>query len=536
MMHAAHPSNPCVQLTVNLGNVMKRPRLKVVLIAATLLAVVYVLLLAWCTREEVMDDAYIGFRCIDNLLAGRGFVFNPAERVEGVTNSGWLLLITPLALLFPIPVAAKILTTILIVLSVILYTLTICKIRDPDAPPLAVLFLPLLLVALSSFVYFSLLCMETSLVSALIAVMCVFNIRCCRPLSTAGISALLCTVRPECLLLYPCLLLLDCGKKLSAWKSRLKGVVLFAGIIAGMTLARYAYYGNVLPNTFNAKSTTLLAAGFRGLDTLQGVNPNISVPLLGLAVLPFVISGYSTMRKRNLHVANILLSSLLVGLLFGSYARKDWSGMDRYFAPYAPAAIVLFWQGFVKVSRPVMENIVPAERVQRVLGLLAVTFALVGVTSTLIRMHPESTRQYPGYVLTTVPLVGPAKWIAEHLPRDATIATRRIGAVGYYSGNEIFDYAFGLIHKDVAGLIQHENRQFNLPSDAALASLWQRRAPEYILEDDHLIAELIGTVGGSEEHFVIHGIPYKICKRFPIGNNVNWVLCEQIELRASATE
>jgi hypothetical protein len=54
-------------------------------------------------REYLVDDAYIGLRYIDNLLQGHGVVFNPGERVEGVTNIGWLLLLVPFsAVLGPI--------------------------------------------------------------------------------------------------------------------------------------------------------------------------------------------------------------------------------------------------------------------------------------------------------------------------------------------------------------------------------------------------------------------------------------------------
>src|SRR5215470_1843503 len=57
------------------------------------IAALYVGALAWITRDCVMDDAYIGFVFLRNLLDGNGFVFHPgAAPVEGVSNIGWLLL------------------------------------------------------------------------------------------------------------------------------------------------------------------------------------------------------------------------------------------------------------------------------------------------------------------------------------------------------------------------------------------------------------------------------------------------------------
>src|SRR5262249_56971980 len=39
----------------------------------------------------ICDDAFISFRYADNLVHGRGLVFNPGERVEGYTNFLWLM-------------------------------------------------------------------------------------------------------------------------------------------------------------------------------------------------------------------------------------------------------------------------------------------------------------------------------------------------------------------------------------------------------------------------------------------------------------
>src|SRR5947209_3084080 len=76
---------------------------------ATGLAALWLALAAWFYRGLFMDDAWIGLRVVANLLAGQGLVFNPGERVEGVTNTGWLLLLAPVARLASPPFAAKLL-------------------------------------------------------------------------------------------------------------------------------------------------------------------------------------------------------------------------------------------------------------------------------------------------------------------------------------------------------------------------------------------------------------------------------------------
>lgn len=60
------------------------------------LAVACGLALAWI-QLSLVDDAFVTFRYVDNLLRGHGPVWNPGERVEGITNFGWMLLLAGLA-------------------------------------------------------------------------------------------------------------------------------------------------------------------------------------------------------------------------------------------------------------------------------------------------------------------------------------------------------------------------------------------------------------------------------------------------------
>ncbi len=64
----------------------------------TLVALALALGLALAVRSaSIFDDAFISFRYAENLLAGLGLVFNPGERVEGYTNFLWTVLLAGLA-------------------------------------------------------------------------------------------------------------------------------------------------------------------------------------------------------------------------------------------------------------------------------------------------------------------------------------------------------------------------------------------------------------------------------------------------------
>src|SRR5689334_9481238 len=45
----------------------------------------------WRANRMRLDDAFISYRYAENLVRGRGLVFNPGERVEGYTNFLWVL-------------------------------------------------------------------------------------------------------------------------------------------------------------------------------------------------------------------------------------------------------------------------------------------------------------------------------------------------------------------------------------------------------------------------------------------------------------
>ena len=59
---------------------------------------------AWRAAPQIQDDMYITFRYSWNLVHGDGFVFNPGERVFGLTNPGHGLVLALLHAVTRIPV------------------------------------------------------------------------------------------------------------------------------------------------------------------------------------------------------------------------------------------------------------------------------------------------------------------------------------------------------------------------------------------------------------------------------------------------
>src|SRR5579862_8319682 len=118
------------------------------------LVLIYLAVFTYATRHYFMDDAYIGFRCADNALHGRGLVFNPGDRVEAISNIGWILLLLPGGFVLPLALLAKLAG--MLCLAGALFLLSRC-IGRTDQPSLETVAVAPILVCLACFplVYFS---------------------------------------------------------------------------------------------------------------------------------------------------------------------------------------------------------------------------------------------------------------------------------------------------------------------------------------------------------------------------------------------
>lgn len=199
--------------------------------------------------------------------------------------------------------------------------------------------------------------------------------------------------------------------------------------------------------------------------------------------------------------------------------------MARYFAPYTPVAFVLLWSGFTALLGKVLRGrgLVCA---QVVLLLAIVSHGVGSVYAFKVKQDPQT---YPGFVMRSENLVAPALWMRDHLPQDAVIATRRIGALGYYSEKSILDYRFGLTDRHVARLIAEHGRQFDDPGDEALGDVWRRVEPDFILDDMGNIQTIASRSTNDPTEFLVHGYLYRLLKKFRIGRDTEWVLTKRIE-------
>lgn len=495
------------------------------------LAAIHLLNIYWSTRTFVMDDAFTGLRYVRHLLDGRGFVFNLGERVEGVTNTGWLLLLAALGRLGDLPAVARITGLILCIAAASMAYDLVLRIRGDERGWLTH-GVPVLMLTITwyDFVYFSIAGMETALVAVLLAGMVYAA-------GTRGgqwwvpvLGAAAFLVRPEAVLVVPIWLVVATCARFASRRALGLQAVIFLALLAGIALVRSAQFGMVLPNTFYAKPTGPTDALVSAWSALAGLKPNLPILLRGFVPLLVMAYGATALWRRSPERAAMVSAVVATGWLFAAYALNDWTESGRYFGPYLPLAAILLWTGLRASAVSSIERVASHERAERIAAALIVV--LVGVTGfdLMWKTGPQYAHRFPGYVATCVTLREPCAWMRDHLPADATIATRRIGALGYITDRRIFDYTYGLTDRRVARLVRRAGHQFEDPNDPALAELWREERPDYLIEDLEVLLPIVWAAGGTLARFEVHGIAYREVRRFPLGEDAWWVLCARADV------
>jgi len=109
------------------------------------------------------------------------------------------------------------------------------------------------------------------------------------------------------------------------------------------------------------------------------------------------------------------------------------------------------------------------------------------------------------------------------------LATRRIGAIGYFSALDVFDYANGLTEPAVARSFAGLRRHFTDPNDPGLAAIWRQRRPTHLLEDVDVMAQIAAAAGGTPAGFVVQGDTFRVVRAFRLGADGEWLLAARLD-------
>ncbi|MBM9502162.1 hypothetical protein JWG44_18045 [Leptospira sp. 201903071] len=305
----------------------------------------------------ISDDAFISLRYAKNLAEGKGLVFNEGEKVEGYTNFLWTLLLSFSHLFEKIdPIVVTYVLGILSFFGICIYLL---RWNFKNSSPL--FRFPF---ALSCFILlyhnrvFATGGLETSL-HGLLFLTASYHLIFARRVTfydwVPGIllSALSCLNRPDGLLfhtlagVYVCLTIFQENRN-SSWKNVVcrSSFTFLLFVFASPSLFyiwKLEYYGNLLPNTFYAKSggDFYLAQGlvyfFLFLKMYYAL-----VPIFGISLFLFVRTLQKRFRKTNPIRDYRWILLFLFPSLYAAY--YTWIGGDfmfsRFYLPILPLVFV----------------------------------------------------------------------------------------------------------------------------------------------------------------------------------------------------
>jgi hypothetical protein len=434
---------------------------------------------AWFS-DSVIDDAYIVFRYADNLVAGYGPVFNPGERVEGFTSPLWLLLIAAARILgFSGESAAAAYGSVFAIAAVIASWALARKLSASWAALVA----PVLLALHPAHGMWAVHGLETPLFVFLIAAaFAAWGGKKSRAAWGAGIVfGLGMWTRPEAPMFVLLLAALAVARGEGRRAARLAGG--FLTLAVPMILARIAYYGTWVPNTFHAKT----GGGWERIQWGLGYANEFMrshLPLVVACAAAVVVLGFRVLRPR-LDRSDKSRIELAVDLAVCGAAWSlwiVWIGGDsfpgyRFWLPAIPlaGALTAWVLGEALASR----RFSPTPTAHLLATLVFLGAAAVGIASIVLETRSDVLLEYDSGKEFTARMKTVGDWLGANAPEDATIALNYVGAVPYRSGLRSIDM-LGLTDAEVARSSSSGRFLFSGQARGNGASILDRR-PELIL-------------------------------------------------------
>lgn len=390
-----------------------------------------------------IDDAFITFRYAHSLRVGDGMVYNPGEPVEGLTNLGWGLLLTPFAggdALF----AAKLLGLAFGIGTVVL----LGEWLRAQALPLAAVALGLAFAVLYPWLpSYSMYGLETDAAAFFVTLAWTrhgveADGRSRLPLSAIGM-AFAPWMRPDgalAALIVGVWHLVRRGPKLTRAAGLAAGIV--AAGAAALVLLKLHWYGGVVPNTALTKLREWPPE--RGVQYLRSALDWPSAPLSALAAAALAWGVLRIVRRQD-RALPALFASVAIGAAVAQ--NGDFMQNFRFFVPAWPAlaaAVAVLAADLARLHRfvPVVLSAATLPAWPRVLEVLQAdrlnepSFS----ASVELKRRPFLFPVGPeGMVPFTQRFSFPAAWSVVHRTEADPIAYLNIGLLGWASDGPLLD-------------------------------------------------------------------------------------------------
>lgn len=465
------------------------------------LSIVFVII---CMNNKfIQDDAYISFRYVENFVNGNGLVFNIGEKVEGYTNLLWVLLLSVFVFMkMSIESVSQILSVIfgIVVLIMTYYLSGLFPLNDEAKLSKKVkvdsnasvkyfdLIAPLFLVFTSSFIFWSVSGMETTMFISFVLCGIYFYLKDRKPDKLNyqfPLFILLATLtRPEGMYFFGLIMIHKFffaikekkaeGLKEFFSKNNILSYLVYIIPVILYFLIRYSYYGYLFPNTYYAK------AGFSSEYLNTGLDYFTKFLTSYLIYGIVLIAPLYLFKKRECFFELTLFYLLIVSfILYVISVGGDVLKQGRFFLPVLPLIYILFAKFLNEMYykfRASMNGSVAG-------GIIAVACAVICIFYyTSQKENLDSDIQGENGLVQKMKLSGAwFKTKQQGLGRPLNVAATTIGAVSYFAGPQVnvIDI-LGLTDKEVA----HNPKRIPEISDQSIG--WKERNynADYIMSRD----------------------------------------------------
>lgn len=397
----------------------------------------------------LQEDALITMRYAENIAQGRGFVYNPGERVLGTTTPLYTLILAGMrALGLDILRFGPLLNLVCALVAVLLVFRWLYGLGKPWIGLLAAA-----LLALSpKFIFVSAAGMETALF-VLLAVVALHAFTARHYNLSAIALAVLVLTRPDGILLAAVMAVAYLAQHRSIpWKP----LALFVLILAPWMIFGTLYFGLPIPNSALAKvaaysqgqAISLLASAKRVFTFLRS---DTFGPWIGTAVgLGFLVGCYEavTRERRLLPTAAWTAAYFLILILFRPGHFFHWYFLTPLGAYCAVAAL-----GLAGIARRLAAaGSALGRRAWPIVAGLLVVVTLVGSGFDWQAQYQSQYRTeawWANYERTFRKAIG--VWLHDNTPSDATVLLEPLGYIGYYSQRHMIDVV-GLVSPQLSSI------------------------------------------------------------------------------------
>lgn len=222
------------------------------------------------------------------------------------------------------------------------------------------------------------------------------------------------------------------------------GVALFLVLVAGYVAFNAVTGGAAFPNTLAAKSAFYAQRGL-GIflhDDVAATFAAAWAALLPIALVYGLVRLSRTLAQRPERAPSLAEVGWAVALpLAYAFVLPFSHRFNRYLVPALPALAIAGVHGL----RRTIEWLKPRGVRSRLIGP-AVAAVLMSAQATWFAYAWKEYGEIARY--TAERQVKAGRWLAEHTPPDAIVATHDVGAIAFYSGRRIVDMA-GLVSPEV---------------------------------------------------------------------------------------